>query len=227
MGLDTSKIQGGYAALFSELFSSPLYTTIKEGYAKEEAGAFMICPRAEDTYNAFSYADIDSLRVVILGQDPYHSIGGDGPIADGLAFSTREAKTPPSLRNIKKEISRDLGIKARGNDLSPLARQGVLLLNALLSVRANEALSHKVLGWERLTDAMIGRIGASTSGVAFCLWGRYAMAKEALIDTSRGHIVLRAPHPSPLARGFVGCGHFSRINAWLKERGRGEIDWQI
>ena len=165
------------------------------------------------------------MKVVILGQDPYHNPGQ----AMGLSFSVPEGiAAPPSLKNIFKEIESDLGIKMSGStDLSPWARQGVLLLNAVLTVRAGAAASHSGLGWQEFTDAVIRTISETRSGVVFLLWGNYAKTKAPLIDISRHHI-LTAAHPSPLARGaFFGCRHFSRTNGILEHEGKSPIDWKL
>ena len=168
---------------------------------------------------------LDAVKVVILGQDPYHGAGQ----AMGLSFSVPEGiAAPPSLKNIFKEIESDLGIRMSGSpDLEPWARQGVLLLNSVLTVRAGVAASHAGLGWQNFTDAVIKLISERCEGVVFMLWGNYARSKAGLIDSNR-HLVLQAAHPSPLARGaFFGCRHFSQANAYLVRTGRSPINWQL
>jgi uracil-DNA glycosylase len=175
---------------------------------------------------ALRMTPFDQVKVVIVGQDPYHGAGQ----ADGLAFSVPEpVKAPPSLRNIFKEIARDVddGEKRTfSTDLSRWAEQGVLLLNASLTVRAGEAGSHRDLGWARLTDQIIAQLSDRRDHLVFMLWGNFAKAKAALIDASR-HLVLQAPHPSPLSayRGFFGCGHFSKANAYLNAHDQAPIVW--
>jgi uracil-DNA glycosylase len=191
-----------------------------------ERGTETIYPPEGRVLAALQMTPFDRVKVVIVGQDPYH---GDGQ-ADGLAFSVPEpVKAPPSLRNIFKEIARDVYDGEDRNfstDLSRWAVQGVLLLNASLTVRAGEAGSHRGLGWERLTDGIIAQLSDRRDHLVFMLWGNFARAKAALIDEAR-HLVLEAPHPSPLSayRGFFGCGHFSRANAYLAEHDRGPITW--
>ncbi|HAW06662.1 MAG TPA: uracil-DNA glycosylase, partial [Rikenellaceae bacterium] len=167
----------------------------------------------------------EKVKVVILGQDPYHGYGQ----AMGLSFSVpSDIPAPPSLKNIFKEIESELGIKMSGRpDLTSWAKQGVLLLNSVLTVRAGAAASHSSIGWQEFTDAVISYISANCNGVVFLLWGNYARSKKPLIDTSR-HYVLEAAHPSPLARGaFFGCNHFSQTNEILKSEGKTPIDWQL
>ncbi len=183
-----------------------------------------VYPPEELMYLAFSLTPFPQVRVVILGQDPYHGPGQ----AHGLAFSVPEGqKIPPSLRNIYKEIVSDIGNaeNATGN-LERWAKQGVLLLNATLTVRAGDAGSHQKLGWEQFTDAVITKISDEKSGVVFMLWGKYAEAKGASIDTTK-HLVLTAAHPSPLSahNGFFGCRHFSQCNAYLEAHGQTPITW--
>lgn len=185
-----------------------------------------VYPPIDDIFNAFALTPFGQVRVVILGQDPYHGPGQ----AMGLAFSVRRGvRVPPSLRNIYKEIETDLGIAAPGHgDLSAWARRGVLLLNAVLTVSAGRAASHHGQGWEDLTDAAVEALNRRRSGLVFMLWGAHAQKKGARIDEGR-HLVLRAPHPSPLSahRGFLGCGHFSRANAYLMSNGYEAIDWSL
>ncbi|MFN2110612.1 MAG: uracil-DNA glycosylase [Anaerolineae bacterium] len=185
-----------------------------------------VYPPPERVFYALKMTPFDAVRVVIVGQDPYHGPGQ----ADGMAFSVPEGvKAPPSLRNIFKEVQRDVydgQEKAFTTDLTRWAKQGVLLLNASLTVEARKAASHKDLGWHRLTDQIIAQLSATREHLVFMLWGNHAQSKRPLIDTAR-HLVLEAPHPSPLSayRGFFGCGHFSQANAYLVAHGYEPIVW--
>jgi uracil-DNA glycosylase len=183
-----------------------------------------VYPPKADVFNAFALTPFDALKVVILGQDPYHDEGQ----AHGLAFSVRPGvKPPPSLRNIFKELQSDIGCaKPANGNLEPWAKQGVLLLNTVLTVRAHEPHSHRGQGWERFTDAAIAAIGARSDPVVFVLWGAPAQKKTPLIDPAR-HTILKAPHPSPLSAhsGFFGSKPFSAVNAALSRAGRDPIDW--
>lgn len=192
------------------------------GFVKNEYNTHTIYPPGGQIFNAFDKCSFEDVKVVILGQDPYHGAGQ----ANGLAFSVADGiRVPPSLRNIFKEINQDLGkdIPKSGN-LERWAEQGVLLLNATLTVRASQAGSHQKKGWETFTDAVIKVISDEKEGIVFMLWGKYAQEKGKVIDEEKHH-VLKAPHPSPMARGFVGCRHFSQVNAYLSEKGEEEIDW--
>jgi uracil-DNA glycosylase len=193
---------------------------------QEKSAGKQIFPPAEEVFSAFERTPLDKVKVVILGQDPYH---GDGQ-AHGLCFSVRSGvKVPPSLRNIFKEINAELGFPvARNGDLSAWAERGVLLLNSVLSVEAGKAASHQGRGWESFTDRVIDTINRHTEGVVFMLWGSYAQRKGQYIDTQR-HCVLSAPHPSPLSahRGFFGCGHFKACNDYLIARGQAPVDWRL
>lgn len=204
----------------SEYFAA-LASEVRKAYL---AGQPPIYPPARLVFNAFDITPLDTVRVVILGQDPYHGPGQ----AMGLSFSVPEgARIPPSLQNIYKEIRNDLGkaIPTNGN-LTRWAEQGVLLLNATLTVQAHQAGSHQGKGWEQFTDAVIKKISDKREHVVFLLWGSYAGAKSSLIDESK-HLILKAPHPSPLSahRGFFGCKHFSQTNTYLKKHTISEIDW--
>lgn len=185
-----------------------------------------IFPPKENWFEALRRTPFQEVKAVILGQDPYH---GEGQ-AHGLCFSVQKGvKPPPSLVNIFKEIHRDLGLPiSKCGDLTSWADQGVLLLNATLTVVAGQAGSHQKRGWETFTDAVISKLASKRSNLVFFLWGSYAQAKEQLVDTQR-HLVLKAPHPSPLSahRGFLGCGHFSRANEYIKEQGEKPIDWRV
>lgn len=206
-------------------FGKPYFESLVRFLHKEKAEGKKIYPPGSQIFRAFELTPVDKLKVVILGQDPYHGPGQ----AHGLSFSVSAGvPAPPSLKNIFKEIESDLGITMSGYpDLEKWARQGVLLLNAVLTVRAGVAASHSKIGWEEFTDAVIRYISDNCEGVVFLLWGNFARSKSALIDRSR-HYVLEAAHPSPLARGaFFGCRHFSQTNAILSSRDLVPIDWQL
>jgi len=204
---------------FDETQIEKLYNAVSNAYSKEA-----VYPHLEEIFTAFALTPPETLKVVILGQDPYHGAGQ----AHGLAFSVREGVAiPPSLRNIFKEIQSDLGITPpQSGDLTRWAKQGVLLLNTTLTVRAGEAGSHRELGWEQFTDTVIKLISEKNEHVVFMLWGNHAQAKATLINTSK-HLVLTAPHPSPLSahRGFFGCRHFSKANEYLSLHDIKPIDW--
>ena len=197
-----------------------------EMFLNNEYSNYTIYPKREDVFTALNLTPYNDVRVVIIGQDPYHE-----PLqAHGLAFSVLEGiKLPPSLKNIYKEIESDLGIKRSGSgNLTSWARQGVLLLNNVLTVREHEANSHKGKGWEYFTDKIVEKLNEREEQIIFVFWGNNAKGKQKLI-TNPDHIVLTAPHPSPLSayHGFFGCGHFSKINELLKENNKKEINWQI
>lgn len=205
---------------------APYFKQIIEFIEKERASAKVIYPKNKDIFNAFALTEFNNVKVVILGQDPYH-----GPNqAHGLCFSVQENITPPpSLVNIFKELESDLGLKRpEHGKLSKWARQGVLLLNAVLSVEASKPGSHANIGWETFTDNVIKTLSDKRSGLVFLLWGAYAQKKGSVIDRSK-HTVLKAPHPSPLSasRGFFGCKHFSKTNEILRQQGLSEIDWAL
>lgn len=185
-----------------------------------------IYPPPEQRFSAFALTPLEEVKVVILGQDPYHGAGQ----GNGLAFSVEpEIPLPPSLRNIFQELQQDCGIPpSRVGDLRPWARQGVLLLNSCLSVEEGKANSHQGLGWEALTDLAISLVDRQSSPTVFLLWGSHAKKKQKLI-TQPQHLVLTTSHPSPLSvyRGFQGCGHFSQTNRFLEEVGRGAIQWKL
>lgn len=217
------KIEESWKSVLRDEFYKPYFNQltrfIKEEYAKQE-----IFPKGKEIFNAFAQCPFDKVKVVILGQDPYHGPGQ----AHGLSFSVREGiPFPPSLLNIFKEINRDLdqSMPSHG-DLTRWADQGVLLLNATLTVRASQAGSHQKKGWEDFTDAVIQNLASQKSNIVFMLWGAYAQKKAAFIDESK-HLKLHAPHPSPLSahRGFIGCGHFSLANEYLEKHGLGIIKW--
>lgn len=215
---------GWYEALRSE-FEAPYFGELKAFLVAERA-RHSVFPRGRDIFRAFNSTPFEEVKVVLLGQDPYHGPGQ----AHGLSFSVPDGVPfPPSLQNIFQEIQQDLGLPIpTSGDLSPWAAQGVLLLNATLTVRAGEAGSHQGRGWERFTDAAIRVLSEKHNGLIFLLWGRFAQQKEGLIDVGR-HYVLKAPHPSPLSahRGFFGCGHFGQVNELLSAGGGTPIDWGL
>lgn len=218
------RIDPSWYTVLQPQFEAPYFAQLKEFLVAERA-QHTCYPPGSKIFNAFDSTPFDKVKVVILGQDPYHEPGQ----AMGLCFSVPQGiQVPPSLVNIIKEINADLGvdIPATCGNLSGWAEQGVLLLNATLTVRAHQAGSHQRHGWETFTDAAIQALSARRSGIVFLLWGSYAIAKRALIDQSR-HLVLTAPHPSPLSayRGFFGCRHFSQANAYLQAQGQQPIDW--
>ena len=217
-------IPGGWKAVLADEVDQPYYRALQE-FVDRERRTHTVYPPEADVFNALKYTPYDNVRVVLLGQDPYHDEGQ----AQGLCFSVRPGvRPPPSLVNIFKELNRDLGCKIPDNGcLTPWAEQGVLLLNAVLTVRAHEANSHKDKGWETFTDSVIRAVDAKSEPVVFLLWGAYAQKKEKMIDTGR-HVVLKAAHPSPLsARKFFGSKPFSATNRALEEAGAKPIDWQI
>ncbi|MCB0769221.1 MAG: uracil-DNA glycosylase [Flavobacteriales bacterium] len=206
-------------------FRSAEFARLKAFLIAERA-AHTVYPKGGDIFAAFHHTPFDKVRVVLLGQDPYHGPGQ----AHGLSFSVPPGvPPPPSLQNMFKELHRDLGLAVpQCGDLTKWAEQGVLLINATLTVRAGEAGSHQNKGWETFTDEVIQQVSARHTGIIFLLWGRFAQNKAALIDADR-HYVLQAPHPSPLSahRGFLGCGHFSKVNELLTAQGTRPIDWTL
>ena len=221
----TVKIEPSWREALQNEFDQPYFAALAQRLHAEKAAGRTIFPPGGQIFRAFELCPLDQVKVVILGQDPYHGYGQ----AMGLCFSVPPGvPAPPSLKNIFQEIETDLGLRMSGSpDLTPWARQGVLLLNAVLTVRAGEAASHSGLGWETFTDAVIRTVSARREGVVFLLWGNYARGKAPLIDATR-HLVLEAAHPSPLARGaFFGCRHFSRCNEYLAAHGQTPIDWKL
>ena len=211
-------------ALQSE-FEKPYFAELARTLHAEKAAGERIYPPGRDIFKAFELTPVDQVKVVILGQDPYHGPGQ----AMGLCFSVPDSvPAPPSLKNIFREIETDCGVRMSGSpNLEPWARQGVLLLNAILTVRAGAPASHGAIGWQTFTDAVIRYISTHLEGVVFLLWGNFARSKRELIDTTRHH-VLEAAHPSPLARGaFFGCRHFSKTNEILLAEHKTPIDWQL
>ena len=227
---DDVKLHPAWREPLRDEFGSDYMRALKEFLVAEKAAGQRIFPRASEWFRALDLTPLDQVRVVILGQDPYH--GPDQ--AHGLCFSVRPGvRPPPSLVNIYKELASDLGIApARHGFLEHWARQGVLLLNAVLTVRVAQAASHQGRGWERFTDAVIRLVNAKPEPVVFMLWGNHAQKKAAFVDSlDRGgrHLVLKAPHPSPLSAhsGFFGCRHFSKANEFLEAKGLKPIDWAL
>ena len=219
------KIEQSWKTALAGEFEKPYFESLVHFLRAEKAAGVRIFPPGSQIFRAFELTPVDQVKVVILGQDPYHGPGQ----AHGLSFSVPVGVTaPPSLKNIFKEIETDLGVQMSGcPNLESWARQGVLLLNAVLTVRCGEAASHGKIGWQEFTDAVIKYISDNCEGVVFMLWGNYARGKAVLINRSR-HCVLEAAHPSPLARGaFFGSRHFSQANAALVSFGRAPINWQL
>ncbi|HNU48537.1 MAG TPA: uracil-DNA glycosylase [Bacteroidia bacterium] len=218
------KIEESWRKMLQEQFNMPYFEELKK-FVKQEAALYKVFPPGPQIFSAFDYTPFEKARVVIIGQDPYHGAGQ----ANGLCFSVSEGiKPPPSLVNIFKELKSDLNIPipVHGN-LEKWARQGVFLLNATLTVRQSMAGSHQGKGWEQFTDAVIRTLSEHKSGLVFLLWGRFAQAKEILIDNKKHHI-LKSAHPSPFsATKFLGCKHFSATNRILKSEGLQPIDWNI
>jgi len=216
-------IEPSWKSALSNEFEKPYFKELTE-FVRQEYLSKKVFPAPHNIFKAFELCPIDQVKVVILGQDPYHGPGQ----AQGLCFSvSKEVPTPPSLVNIYKEIKTDLGseIPSHGN-LEPWAKQGVFLLNATLTVLAHQAGSHQGKGWETFTDEVIRLISEKQKNVVFMLWGAYAQKKAWMLDENK-HLILTAPHPSPLSahRGFFGCQHFSKANAYLKEHGKEDIQW--
>ena len=219
------KIEQSWKEALAGEFGKPYFASLVSFLRNEKAAGKVIYPPGSQIFRAFDLTPVQNVKVVILGQDPYHGPGQ----AHGLSFSVPQGvPAPPSLKNIFKEIETDLGVRMSGHpNLESWARQGVLLLNAVLTVRAAEAASHSRIGWQEFTDSVIKYISDNCEGVVFMLWGNFARGKSELIDRSK-HCVLEAAHPSPLARGaFFGCRHFSQANAYLTSTSRTPINWQI
>lgn len=219
------KIEQSWKEALAGEFGKPYFASLVSFLRNEKAAGKVIYPPGSQIFRAFDLTPVQNVKVVILGQDPYHGPGQ----AHGLSFSVPSGvPAPPSLKNIFKEIETDLGVRMSGHpNLESWACQGVLLLNAVLTVRAAEAASHSRIGWQEFTDAVIKYISDNCEGVVFMLWGNFARGKSELIDHSR-HCVLEAAHPSPLARGaFFGCRHFSQANNYLLSTSRTPINWQL
>lgn len=220
------ELEAGWKKCLGDEFKAPYMRKLKQFLVEERKAHKLICPPGKRYFNAFNLTPFDEVKVVILGQDPYHGKGQ----AHGLCFSVQNGiQPPPSLLNIFKELVDDLGIPfpIHGN-LTHWAREGVFLLNTILTVEAGKALSHQGKGWEFFTDKAIQVLNEQKENLVFLLWGSHAWQKSRLIDAQK-HLVLTAPHPSPLSagRGFFGCKHFSRTNAYLALHGKTPINWQL
>ncbi|MBN2610742.1 MAG: uracil-DNA glycosylase [Bacteroidales bacterium] len=219
------RIEPSWKEILKDEFNSDYFALLKE-FLVEEKSKSEVYPPGNLIFNAFNLTPFDKVRIVLLGQDPYHGRGQ----AHGLCFSVPDGVAPPpSLVNIFKELNSDLGIPVPvSGNLEKWARQGILLLNATLTVRANQAGSHQGKGWELFTDSVIKKVSDLKAGIIFILWGRYAQAKESLIDTKK-HYILKAAHPSPFSayNGFFGCRHFSKTNELLTRHAFEPIDWRI
>ncbi len=225
MEIKKPDIESSWYEVLKQEFEEPYFYEIKS-FLIQEKRQYIVYPPSQLIFNAFNLTPFDKVKVVILGQDPYHNVGQ----AHGLAFSVPNGiMPPPSLKNIFKELQSDIGmpIPTNGN-LESWAREGVLLLNSCLTVRANNPASHQGIGWQRFTDAAINALSEKKEHIVFLLWGNYAIAKEKLIDT-RKHLVLKTVHPSPLSanRGFFGCKHFSQTNTYLSSNGISPIKWDV
>ncbi|HXC74957.1 MAG TPA: uracil-DNA glycosylase [Sphingomicrobium sp.] len=226
MATQDIKLEPGWRERLRGEFEQPYMSELKRFLLAERERGRRIFPKGSEWFRALDLTPLEQVRVVILGQDPYHGAGQ----AHGLCFSVQPGvPPPPSLVNIFKELESDLGIRpARHGLLDHWARQGVLLLNSVLTVEMGRAASHRDRGWERFTDAIVAAVNAKPEPVVFLLWGSYAQKKAAFVDQSR-HLVLKAPHPSPLSAhsGFFGCRHFSKANAFLQNRSLPPIDWAL
>ena len=218
------KLENSWKERLADEFSQPYMTELRAFLLERKRRGATIYPPGNQIFNALDSTPFDRVRVVIFGQDPYHGPGQ----AHGLCFSVPEGvQVPPSLVNIYREIADDLGLKSPGSgNLQSWAEQGVLLLNAVLTVERGRASAHQGKGWERFTDRVARELNEGRENLVFLLWGAYAMKKGEMIDRER-HLVLTAPHPSPLSahRGFFGCRHFSKANAWLEQHGMEPIRW--
>ena len=219
------KIENTWKNALAGEFEKPYFASLVRFLHERKAAGVTLYPPGSRIFHAFELTPVPAVKVVILGQDPYHNPGE----AMGLSFSVPDGvRMPPSLRNIFTEIEQDLGIRMSGRtNLEPWARQGVLLLNSILTVEGGLPASHRGIGWQEFTDAVIRYLSENREGLVFLLWGNFAKAKASLIDTTRHH-VLTAAHPSPLAGGaFFGCRHFSKTNQILESEGLSPIDWQL
>lgn len=226
------KLQPQWQAIVAQEQQQPYYKNLSDSVAQQRADGDVIFPSEEDVFSAFTTVDLAQVKVVILGQDPYHGVGSSGESqAHGLAFSVRKGiKVPPSLVNIYKELTQDITdfVTPSHGYLMEWAEQGVLLLNTVLTVKQGQAHSHAKLGWEIFTDKIIAELNEQNSGCVFMLWGSHAQKKGKNISQDK-HLVLNGPHPSPLSayRGFFGCQHFSKANQWLSDNNIEPIDWQL
>lgn len=221
-----SMIQNDWLPAMEEEFKKPYYRQLYN-FVREEYGKAVVYPPADDIFNAFHFTPLNEVKVLLLGQDPYHNVNQ----AHGLSFSVlpEQKEIPPSLQNIYKELQDDMGCYIPNNGyLKKWADQGVLLLNTVLTVRAHQANSHQGKGWEQFTDAVIQAVNEQDRPIVYFLWGRPAQMKASML-TNPKHLILKAPHPSPLSayRGFFGCKHFSKANEFLVANGVEPIDWQI
>ena len=218
-------VTNDWQEVFKPEYKKPYYKKLYD-FINEEYSRYTVYPPGDDIFNAFHLTPLSKVKVVIIGQDPYHEPGQ----AHGLCFSVKQGvDIPPSLQNIYKELHDDVGFEIPNHGcLTSWAEQGVLLLNAVLTVRAHVAASHQNKGWEEFTDAVIRAVNEVNRPIVFLLWGSFARSKSKML-TNPNHLVLEAPHPSPLSayRGFFGCRHFSRANAFLTEHGEEPVDWTI
>lgn len=223
---DQIQLESSWKAVLNNEFNQDYFKQIKQFILQEKAKGKEVFPPGKLMFNAFNLTPFNQVKVVIIGQDPYHGLGQ----AHGLSFSVPTGiKTPPSLQNIYKEIESDLGLSIPNHgNLESWAKRGVLMLNAVLSVNSGEPASHKAAGWENFTNAVIYYLSQQRSNLVFMLWGRFAQEKELLIDAHK-HLILKAAHPSPFSayQGFMGCKHFSKANEFLKLKGIEPIDWSI
>ena len=219
------KIEESWKNVLKTEFEQPYFQSLATFLRKEKENNKTVYPPGSLIFNAFNTTPFDKVKVVLLGQDPYHNPGE----AMGLSFSVpRGVRTPPSLQNIYKELKEDLGVPIPNHgDLTHWAEQGVFLLNAMLTVERNKPRSHQKIGWQTFTDTVIRRLSDQRQGLVFMLWGGFARQKKQLIDNTK-HLVLEAAHPSPLAGGaFFGSRHFSRANEYLKQQGKEPVDWRL
>lgn len=221
------QIENSWKQILTEQFEQPYFLELQQFIQLEKNQGKIIYPPSDFLFNAFNSSPFNKVRVVILGQDPYHGTGQ----AHGLCFSVPSEikKLPPSLKNIYKELQNDVGFKIPNHgNLQKWTTQGVFLLNAILTVEANTPASHQKRGWEQFTNAVIKKLSEQREGLIFLLWGNFAQQKTTLIDTQK-HIILKAPHPSPFSAhsGFFGCKHFSQVNDILRSKGELPIDWQV
>ena len=220
------KIDESWKEALSNVIESPYFKAILDFIEQQRALGKKVLPPSDNILEALKITSFEEVKVIVIGQDPYHGINQ----AHGLSFSVQpKQKIPPSLKNIYKELNSDLGIDLPTTGyLLPWAEQGVLLLNAVLTVNLGEPASHKKAGWEQFTDRIIMELSQKKEHLVFLLWGKFAQGKRALIDSSK-HLILEAPHPSPFSarKGFFGCKHFSKTNSYLKSKGLKEINWEI